>query len=167
MLLLLLSQIGFFLSGGGNYSPSGSYSISLGVGPSFPFDEKTYGYLEVETMIYSSLELLDYTPRRNNSEVSHSSTKLIFGPSVEFQISRFIVKPGVYYIMLSQRIKDKYYIDGSYIITEFFTQQSKGYGINLSLLYPIHNRYRIGFLWKREWNTAPINELGLHFRIIL
>lgn len=166
MLLLLLSQIGFFLSGGGNYSPSGSYSISLGTGPSFPFDKNTYGFLEVETMMYSSLELLDYTPRRSNSEVSHNSTKLLLGPSVEFQISKFIVKPGVYYIMLSQRIKDRY-IDGPYRITEIFTQQFKGYGINLSLLYPIRNKYRIGFFWKREWNTKPTNELGLHFRIIL
>lgn len=117
-------------------------------------------------MIYSSLELLDYTPRRNNSMVSHNSTKLLFGPSVEFQISRFIIKPGIYYIMLSQRIKDTY-IDGPYRITEIFTQQFKGYGINLSLLYPIRNRYRIGFFWKKEWNTTPINELGLHLRVIL
>jgi len=116
--------------------------------------------------MYSSLELIDYTPRRSNSELSHNSTKLLFGPSVEFQISRFIVKPGVYYIMLSQRIKDRY-IEGPYRITEIFTQQFRGYGINLSLLYPIRNRYRIGFFWKREWETTPSNELGLHFRIIL
>lgn len=166
VLLLLIGEIGFFLSTGGNYSPSGSYSISLGIGPSFPFDKKTYGYLEVETILYSSLELLDYIPRRGSSEVTHNSTKLLLGPSVEFQISRFIIKPGVYYILLSQRIKDRY-IEGPYRITDIFTQQFKGYGVNLSILYPIHNRYRIGFVWKKEWETAPSDELGLYFRIIL
>jgi len=163
VLLLLLSEIGFFFSGGGNYSPSGSYSLSLGTGLSFPFDNKTYGYLEVETSVYFSLGLLDYTPRRYNSEVTHNSTKLLLGSSVEFQLFQFIIKPGVYYIMLSQRIKDRY-IEGPYRITEYFTHQFKGYGAKFAFFYPIRDKYRIGLVWKKEWKTIPSNEFGLYFR---
>jgi len=132
---------------------------------SFPFDNTTYGYLEVETSGYFSLEPLNYTPRRYNSEVAHNSTKLLLGSSVEFQLLQFIIKPGVYYTILSQKIKDRY-IEGSFRITEIITQQSKGYGLKFTLFYPIRDRYRIGVFWKREWRTIPSHEFGLIFRAV-
>jgi len=165
MLLLLFSGIGMFLSGGGGYSPSGSYSLSLGTGISFPFDDFTYGYLEFETTRYHSLELLEYTPRTSSSELSHHSSKLTIGLSAEFRVFKFLLKPGVYHIRLSQRVKDKY-IEGSFIITDFIPLVFIGYGVKLSVHYPIKNRFRIGLDYKKEWDTIPSHELVLTFIVV-
>lgn len=153
-----------FLSGGGGYSPSGSYSLSLGTGISFPFDDFTYGYLEFETTTYHSLELLDYTLKPNH-EVSHHSSKLTIGLSAEFKVSKFLLKPGVYHIRLSQRVKERY-IEGSFIITDFIPLVFIGYGVKLSVHYPIKNKFRIGLDYKKEWDTIPSHELGLTFRVV-
>lgn len=165
MLFLLFGEIGMFLSGGGGFSPSGSHSFTLATGLAFPFGDLTYGYLEIETSRYFSLELFNYTPKKPTSEVSHQSSKLFLGPSVEFRFKKFLLNPGIYYDILLQKIEDKY-IDGNYRIKKITSLQSKGFGVKFTLYYPINERYRIGISWKKECRTIPSYEFSLAFRAV-
>lgn len=165
MLFLLFGEIGMFLSGGGGFSPSGSYSFTLATGLAFPFGDLTYGYLEVETSRYFSLKLFNYAPKKPTSEVSHQSNKLFLGPSVEFRFKKFLLKPGIYYDILLQKIEDKY-IDGNYRIKKITSLQSKGFGVKFTVSYPIRHGYRIGLSCKKEWKTIPSWEFVLCIRCV-
>ncbi|MCK4422043.1 hypothetical protein KAW18_08905 [candidate division WOR-3 bacterium] len=155
-----------FLSGGGTISPSRAYSFTLGSGLAFDFGDSTYGYLEVEAFRYFSLPILDYTPRNATSRVSHHSTKISLGVSAEFAFHILLLKPGIYYFLLTQKVEDTYIV-GNYEIRDIIPLRFRGFGVQAAILYPIGNRYRVGLLFKKEWKTIPSNECGLFFRAVL
>lgn len=160
MVLLFLSELGMFFCSWGGLSTSGSYSFLIGTGISVPFDDSTYGFLEIQMARYSSLKLIGYYPRSPNSSVTHQSSKLLIGASGEFKVRKFLIKPGIYYTILSELVKDKYRL-GNWVITENIPLECRGFAIKLSFLYPIRNKSRIGIWIKKEWKTIPSLEYGI------
>lgn len=166
MLLLLISEIGIFIAGGGGLSFSGSYSVQLSTGISVEFEDSTFGFLKVQSQKHFDISLCNYKPKSSESEISFQSNKLMIGAQVEYRINSLLLKPGIYYSILSQKIRDKY-ISGNYIITDITTSRNEGFVTGFNFVYPLDSWKRIEIYYNKEWITLPENEFGLEFILIL
>lgn len=107
------------------------------------------------------MRLIDYRKKSDNSEISSVSKKLFVGLSIEYPVYRFLLKPGVHYVELSQRIYDEYSVNSA-IVTEITNNLFMGYGVSLGFVYPLQKKLRIGLVGKKEWGTIPHEEVSLY-----